>query len=687
MRENVTTAINPNTLAAAQPATASATTIERSHATDLAAEEIAEQFDEAAMPPTQRPLMHMVLGRPLETAAAPHQTIGKAIGLAVFASDALSSVAYATDEILFVLAAAGAAAFTLALPIAGAIAILLVVLTLSYRQTLFAYPSGGGAYIVARDNLGEGAAQTAGAALLTDYILTVAVSIASGVEQVVSAFPALRTYQVPICVSLIVLMTLINLRGVKESGRAFAGPTYFFIGMMFLMLGVGFYRILTGTLSQVQGVAMVTHTTLQPLTLFLILRAFSSGCTALTGVEAISNGITAFKEPKSRNAATTMAWMSGILMAMFLGITFLTLRIHAAPSNDETLISQLGRTIFGGGPLYLLMTAATTAILIMAANTSFADFPRLCALHAGDGFLPRQLTYRGHRLVFSWGIVTLAGLAALLIVLFQGDTHLLIPLYAIGVFLSFTMSQAGMVVRWHKTSKLKPGEEIITEGSTLQHDPHWRLKQAFNALGCALTGVVMIVFAVTKFSQGAWIVVVLIPLLVLGFFRIHHHYQQVKRALSLQARPVEVRTHSLETIVLVNDIHQGTFQMISYAESLGKPWVAVHVAVRPEKTARVLEKWNTYLGDRGHLYVLPSPYRSLTGPIVRLVKEVKREHPDAFVNIIMAQLVTDSVWGQLLHRNSGPLFKFAFQHMQGVAVTDVHYRVSEQDLADDPTAH
>ena len=652
---------------------------EHTNDTERAAEEIADQLDAEALAPEPRPLLRLVLGQPLETAAAPHQTIGKSVGLAVFASDALSSVAYASEEILLVLAVAGAIYFSYALPIAGAISILLVVLTLSYRQTIFAYPGGGGAYIVAHDNLGDGPAQTAGAALLTDYVLTVAVSIAAGVAQLTSAFPALRPYQVPLCLALIGMMTLVNLRGVKESGRAFAGPTYFFVGMTFLMLGVGLVRMATGSLGQVEGVQAIAHDTLQPLTLFLILRAFSSGCTALTGVEAISNGITAFKEPKSRNAATTMLWMSGILMAMFLGITALALYVHAQPSEHETIISQLGRTVFGGGPLYLLMTAATTAILILAANTSYADFPRLCALVAGDGFLPRQLTYRGQRLVFSWGIVALAGLASLLIVVFEGDTHLLIPLYAIGVFLSFTMSQAGMVVRWHRISRLKPGEELHTGKSTLHHDRHWRPKQLINALGCILTATVTVVFAITKFSHGAWIVVIVIPLLVLGFYRIHRHYQRVKQALSLQARPIDLRTHPVETIVLVNDIHQGTMQMISFAESLGKPWVAVHVAVRPEKTARVLQKWNTYLGGHGMLYVLPSPYRSLTAPIVRLVRDVKREHPDAFVNIILSQLVTTSIWGQILHRNSGPLFKFAFQQMQGVVVTDVHYRVSDAE--------
>jgi hypothetical protein len=447
--------------------------------------------------------------------------------------------------------------------------------------------------------------------------------------------------------------------------------------MTLLLLGVGFVRFLTGTLPTVQGVTMTADSRLQPLTLFLILRAFSSGCTALTGVEAISNGIPAFKEPKSRNAATTMAWMSGVLLTMFLGITMLALQVHALPSENETVISQLGRTVFGTGIGYLLMTAATTAILIMAANTSFADFPRLCALIAGDGYLPRQLTWRGHRLVFSWGIIVLAGLAALLLVVFDGDTHLLIPLYAIGVFLSFTLSQAGMVRHWLRSRKMQPGEVHETHGSTLCFDSRWRLKIAINAVGCTLTALVTVIFAVSKFSEGAWIVVILIPLMIIGFFRIHSHYLLVAKTLSLQARAVDVRTHPMETIILVNDVHQGTLQMMSFAESLGKPWVAVHVAQRTEKTAKVLDKWEKYFGDRAPLYVLPSPYRSLTMPVVKLVQEVKRENPDAFINIILAQLVTESRWTQWLHRNSGPLFKSAIQRMQGVAVTDVHYRLDD----------
>ncbi len=637
---------------------------------------------EEAKPPESGRVARLVLGQPLATAAQAQETIGKAIGLAVFASDALSSVAYAPEEILLVLAAAGTSALPLAMPIATAIVVLLAVLTLSYRQTIFAYPNGGGAYIVARDNLGERAAQLAAAALLIDYVLTVAVSITSGVAQVVSAFPVLKSYQVSLGVAVILAMALVNLRGVRESGRAFAGPTYFFLGMMALTLATGMARYLLGTLPRVDGATALPPVG-QPLTFFLLLRAFSSGSTALTGVEAISNGIPAFKEPKRHNAAATMAWMSSILAACFLGTTFLALQAGAVPSERETVISQIGHAVFGSGPLYLLLVAATTIILFMAANTSFADFPRLCALQANDRFLPRQLAFRGHRLVFSWGIITLAALAAALVALFRGDTHLLIPLYAIGVFLSFTMSQAGMVVRWQRVGRLRPGEHRLAHASLLAYDPHWRWKQALNGAGCLMTATVTIVFAAAKFQQGAWIVVLLIPLLVAGCFRIHAHYEAVAAALSLRAHghaedcPIDVRTHPFETIVLVADVHEGTLQMLSFAQSLGKPWVAVHVAVDPERAERVRARWERYLSHYGPLYVLPSPYRSLTAPVVHLVEEIKRHHPDAFVHIIMAQLVTEPAWAQLLHQNSGPLLTFALHRFKGVAVTDVHYRVEQ----------
>ncbi|HEY6103542.1 MAG TPA: amino acid permease, partial [bacterium] len=436
-------------------------------------------------------LRRLLLGPVLPTHEMPHQTVGKFVGLAVFASDVLSSVAYATEELLIILALAGVATFGLSIPISIAISSLLVVLTISYRQTIFAYPNGGGAYIVARDNLGEGPAQSAGAALLTDYILTVSVSIASGVAQIVSAFPSLAAWRVELAVVAILFMMLMNLRGVRESGTFFAVPTYFFVLAMLSMLAVGFFRLASGRLPPVTGVHL-QQTALQPLTLFLLLRAFSSGAVAVTGTEAVSNGITAFREPKSRNAAATMAWMSGLIGTMFIGTTILAVRAHAVPLESETVISQLARTIYGPGILQLITLVATTLILVLAANTAFADFPRLAALHAGDGFLPRQLTYRGSRLVFSWGIVGLAAVASLLVIVFQAQVSALIPLYAIGVFLSFTMSQVGMVVRWQKIGRLRPGEEVATKGSVLRFDPRWRLKQAVNAFGALLTTAVVI---------------------------------------------------------------------------------------------------------------------------------------------------------------------------------------------------
>lgn len=636
---------------------------------------------QADTPDERHPLRDLLIGRPLPTASAPHQTIRKFVALPVFASDALSSVAYATEEILRVLALAGAAglaAFWLSVPISVVIVGLLIVLTLSYRQTIFAYPGGGGAYIVARDNLGEGPAQTAGAALLTDYILTVSVSIASGVAQITSAFPALAPFRVELCLALIWFMTIVNLRGVKESGAAFAGPTYFFVGMTALLLGTGLWQLSRGTLGTVTGVQTNVTPITSGLTLLLLLRAFSSGCTALTGVEAISNGITAFKEPKSHNAATTMAWMSAILGVTFIGITVLAHRIGALPA-EETVISQLSRTVFGRGVLYYAMTAATTLILIMAANTSFADFPRLCALHAGDGFLPRQLTLRGSRLVFSWGILALAMFASVLILVFRGDVSRLIPLYAIGVFLSFTLSQSGMVVRWRKISRMQPGQVIEQEGTTLRYDRLWRVKQVINGLGAVLSAIVMVVFAVSKFADGAWVTVILIPLLVWGFFRIHHHYRAAAQALSLQniAQP-DLRVHPIETVLLIDNVHQGTLQQVRFAESIGRPWVAVHVATDPEKAERQRKRWEQYIGPRHELFILPSPYRTIIGPIQHLIKDLQTEHPGMLVNVVLAQPITTTWWSQLLHQNTGPLIKFALQRMHNVVVTDVHY-VLERD--------
>ena len=616
-------------------------------------------------------LREFVLGPPLATHEMPRQTVGKFVGLAVFGSDVLSSVAYATEEMLVVLALAGTVYFGMSIPISIAISALLLVLTVSYRQTIFAYPNGGGAYIVARDNLGEGPAQAAGAALLTDYILTVSVSIASGVAQIASAFPALLPWRVEVSVAAILFMMLMNLRGVRESGKFFAVPTYFFVVTILGMLAAGFYQLFTGQLHQVTGVHL-ERTAFQPFTIFLLLRAFSSGAVAVTGTEAISNGITAFRQPQSRNAAATMAWMSILIGSTFIGATILANRIHAVPVANETVISQLARTIYGTGALHVITLAATTIILVLAANTSFADFPRLAALHAGDGFLPRQLTYRGSRLVFSWGIVALAAVSSLLVVIFRSDVSALIPLYAIGVFLSFTMSQTGMVVRWQKIGRLKPDEVQETKGSVLRYEPQWRFKQAINAFGTLLTTAVIIVLAVTKFVQGAWIVIILIPTLVGIFFRIHHHYQKVRAKLSVGSLAAPPPPVPIIHLVLISDIHAAALRQIQFVRSLGVRWIPVHVATNEEKAADVGRKWQRFF-PQDSLVVLSSPIRDLVGPIRSYVERLRAEHPNAFIHVILSQILMDNLVEQALHQNTTVIFKLALQHIPMVVVTDVAY--------------
>jgi len=624
-----------------------------------------------------RSLTSFFIGKPLPSHEAPHQTISKKVGLAVFASDALSSTAYATEAILEVLAFAGIAALGLSIPIAGAIALLLVIVTVSYEQTIHAYPGGGGAYIVSRDNLGELPAQIAGAALLTDYILTVSVSISSGVAQITSAFPALHPFRVEIAVGLVMFMTIVNLRGVKESGVTFAVPTYFFLVVTVLTLAFAFYKYFTGSLGIVTGVTPAVAEAVQGLTLFLILRAFASGCTALTGVEAISNGIPAFKEPKSRNAGITLVWMSAILGVMFLGVTFLSHQIGAQFSPTETVISQLGRTVWGAGLMWYILLGGTTLILIMAANTSYADFPRLGALIANDGFLPRQLTYRGSRLVFTYGIVALATLASLLIILFRAEVTALIPLYAIGVFLSFTLSQTGMAVRWLRSSRLKEGEEIVQQGGVVRYDPKWRLKLVINGLGAVVTAVVMVVFAVAKFAQGAWVIVLLVPTLVLIFFRIHHHYKDVARHLSLESFGAPPRVRRNRVLLLIGGVHSGALHALRYARSLSQDVTAVYVAADPVETEKVKDKWEQW-GDGIRLVVIDSPYRRLIEPLLDYIDELAAgRQPQEMLTIVVPQFVPAHWWQKFLHMNTAQILQQALLRKSGIVVMDVPYHIED----------
>ncbi|MGD8819858.1 MAG: APC family permease, partial [Anaerolineae bacterium] len=489
----------------------------------------------------------ILIGAPLPSASILHERLGKIQALAIFSSDALSSVAYATEEILLVLVLAGSTALELSVPIAMAIVALLAIVTTSYYQTVHGYPSGGGAYIVAFDNLGMWPGLIAAAALLIDYVLTVAVSTTAGIASITSAFPSLFPIRVELCLLAILLIAWANLRGVRESGTLFAIPTYGFVALFTALIAVGLARLLTGNLASPapSGTAAVTEAA-QALTLLLVLRAFASGCTALTGVEAISNGIPAFRRPEAENAGKTLVAMAVLLGSMFLGISFLARGLGIVPVEQETVISQIGRQVFGDGGLYLALQVMTTLILVLAANTSFADFPRLAAILARDRYLPRQLTNLGDRLVFANGIVALAVLASALVILFGGRTHRLIPLYAVGVFLSFTLSQAGMVRHWAKLG-----------------GPKWLWKAAINGLGAVTTGIVLLVIAATKFSHGAWIVILLIPAFVWMFQRIHQYYLTVAHQLSLEGQVPKkwaglASRKRQKVVVAVSGMHRGT---------------------------------------------------------------------------------------------------------------------------------
>lgn len=618
-----------------------------------------------------------LIGRPLSTADAPHQTIGKAIGLAVFASDALSSTAYATQEMLVILALAGMSAFHFSIPISIAIVILLTILTISYEQTIHAYPGGGGAYIVSRDNLGELPAQAAGAALLTDYILTVAVSISSGVAQIVSAYPEFYPYRVWIASGFVIFIMIINLRGVKESGITFAVPTYFFLIMMTSTVIWGLIRYFSGSLGVVTSPpAMEQLGILQPITAFLVLKAFASGTTAVTGVEAISNGITAFKEPRSKNAGITLIWMAGILGSLLVGITFISFHIHAIPSEAETVISQLARTIWDGrGILYLGLISATTVILVMAANTAFADFPRLSALIGADGFLPRQLAYRGSRLVYSRGIGTLAIVAILLIVVFNASVTKLIPLYAIGVFLSFTLSQTGMAVRWWKSGKLTTGEKKVERGSTLIRDEHWLFKMIVNGAGAITTAVVMVIFATTKFADGAWVIVIIIPLLIATFSSIHLHYKRLAKKLSLEDFGAPPRIVRHRVIIPISGVHRGTLAALRYAKTLSADITAVNIQIEPEDTIKLLEKWQIW-GDGVRLVVLDSPYRLLHEPLLQYIESITGQmQANEILTIVVPQFVPKKWWANALHTQTAWGLRLALMFKKGIVITDVPYQV------------
>jgi amino acid transporter len=603
-------------------------------------------------------LRHLLIGKPLATSQAHHERLSKLKALAVFASDALSSTAYATEEILLVLILAGTGVLHLSIPVAMAIAALLVIVASSYYQTIQAYPQGGGTYIVSKDNLGAMPSLIAGAALLVDYVLTVAVSIAAGVAALFSWLPFLLDYRVPLAVAVVALVTLINLRGVRESGSIFAVPTYLFVVCMFGMLVTGLFKYFTGTLAPAEHVAG-EGALVGEVTAFFILRAFSAGCTALTGVEAIADGVPAFRKPEAQNAGRTLLAMVLILGTMFVGITLLARRLGAVPVEGETVLSQVARSVFGDGPAYVAVQLATATILLLAANTAFADFPRLSSFVARDGYLPRPLANVGDRLVFSNGIILLGALASALLVAFGGDTHALLPLYAIGVFLSFTISQTAMVARWMRL-KVR----------------NWQLGAAVNGVGALATLTVLGVIVATRFTHGGWIVIVLIPCIVWIFLRIHRHYREAAAQLSLDdyGAPPRIRRHRV--IVPIAGVHRGVLEALHYAHTLSNDVTAVYVETDPAETPQVREKWNKW-GDGVRLEVLKSDYRSIVEPLIAYLDKVDACQKDDVITVVMPQFLASRWWHNILHNQTAFLIRLALLFRRGMVVTDVPYRLKD----------
>jgi amino acid transporter len=599
-------------------------------------------------------LKRILLGEPLSTAQARHERLSKVTGLAIFASDNLSSVAYASEEILRVLVIAGPAALNMSTPIAVAIAVVIAIVIYSYRQTILAYPQGASDYIVAKDNIGPAAGLTAGSALLIDYTLTVAVSVSAGIAALTSAVPALYPFRTWLCVGAITLIAVGNLRGLRESGRLFALPSYLFIGGLLALLAVGFTRYASG--GAPEAAARAAAEPVAAVTAFLILRAFASGAVALTGIEAVADGVTAFKPPEVVNARTVLAVLAVIMTVLFVGTTALADLYDVVPREHETVVSQLARVVFGTGAVYYYIQAVSMLILILAANTAFADFPRLAFFMARDGYLPRQFSNRGDRLVFSNGVVMLAVVAAGLVIVFDGDTHGLIPLYAVGVFTSFTLSQASMVRRW---LRLRPAR--------------WQWRVAISTLGAVTTGVVLVVVAATKFVDGAWIVIVLIAILIMTFVVIRQHYQDVARQLSLEGygAPAEM-THTV--LVLVGDLHRGVVEALQYAQALSPSAKAVYVETDPERTRRLEEKWGRH-GLGVPLVVLNSPYRSLLGPLLEYVDHLTGRPGKHVVTMVIPEFIPARWWQHLLHNQTALLIKGALLFRRNVIVTDVPYHL------------
>lgn len=586
-------------------------------------------------------LRHIIFGSPLPTQRLGDERLNKTRALAAFSPDALSSIAYANQEIFLGLVIAGSAGLSLSLPIGIAITSLLILVAISYFQTIHAYPSGGGSYIVARENLGLLPGLTAAAALLIGYLLTAAVSLTSAVAAIASAFPALWSYRVLLALFFLLVITLINLRGVREAGTAMSIPVYVFLVTYLALLGYGLVRAVIdgpGTLPPFRPEAI------QPLTTIIILRAFASGCTALTGIEAISNGVPAFKPPEANNAGRTLIVMAILMAVLFIGSIGLTQYLAVVAGAEETILSALARRILGSGMTYYVVQIATLLILVVAANTSFAGFPRLSAILAKDGFLPRQLSALGDRLGLNNGILLLAGGTAFLIVVFAADTHALIPLFAVGVFLAFSLSQFGMVLHWWQVR----GEK-------------WGVKAGINAIGALVTTLAVFIIGISKFTQGAWITILVIPILVVTFLKIRSHYQKVAQQLSLSAnQSLAMRSTTPKRVVVpISGVHQGIVDAVNLARSLSHDVTAVYIELEPGAGEQVRTKWLKWWPDIP-LVVVPSPYRSIIGPLLEYLDETDAQHDDGqLAVVVLPEFVPAKWWHALLHNQTAWLLKTA----------------------------
>lgn len=603
-------------------------------------------------------IKRILVGKPIHTKHAHHERLPILFGLPVFASDALSSVAYATEEILLVLMLAGAVALPLVWDVSWWLAGLMLVVAFSYYQTIHAYPKGGGTYLVSTENLGSGAGRIAGAALLIDYVLTVAVSVSSGVSALISLYPNLKVGMVPIYIGVgaVLILMLANLRGAKESGVLFAIPTYSFVVLILALIATGVY--------QSMGQPHVVPQNLTPpkegwhaMGAFLMLRAFAASCTALTGTEAIADGVQAFRPPEARNAAYTLLLMVGILLTMFIGLSYLAMHEGITPmatteSGYKTVVAQIAVAHWGSGGLFFALQLATAAILFLAANTAFADFPRLSSFIARDGYLPRQLTSQGDRLVFQNGIILLSLAAIALIWIYKADTHSLIPLYAMGVFISFTLSQAGMAVKfWREKAKW------------------WKF--GVSSFGTVVTFAVLIILLVTKFTEGAWLIVIALAVMLTVFSLIRRHYDYLGRELSLTPED-EVRPVRTTVLLLVPRLHKGVLKAIAYSKAMTKDVRAIHVTLDPKNAGQIKEDWSRFGADIP-LVILESPYRSLLQPIVEYIDQTIAEDPDMMVTVIVPQAVPKYWWHGLLHNNAAVALKLALASRKNVVVTNVRY--------------